>query len=142
MVPEAYSEQSGTSKMEFFVLIVNGWNSGRLFFSKSFILDVLLHSKYASGTVNYCRQKLHLKSLIGPWICLCLYWVWQFLNETSKVCYQETNGNKHVPLFLGIPVRKFLYIFILDGRLSTRRPVAWLQSLWTLISCISLGSRK
>ena len=42
-------------------------NSGRLKidFSKSFILDVRPRSEYASGTVNCCRQKLNLKSLIG-----------------------------------------------------------------------------
>ena len=76
-------------------------NSERLkmFFSKSFILDVRIRSEYASGTVNYCRQKLQPESLIGPWICLCLYWGRQFLNETSKTCYEETqkNGRKHVP---------------------------------------------
>ena len=71
----------------------------KMFFSKSFILDVWPSSNYASGVVNYCRQKLHLKSLVGPLICLCMYWVWQFLNETSKICYEETqkNGKKHVP---------------------------------------------
>ena len=42
-------------------------NSGRLkmFFSKSFILDVRFRSEYASGTVNYFHQKLHLKPLTG-----------------------------------------------------------------------------
>ena len=62
MVPEAYSKQGARSKKTFCV------NSERLkmFFSKSFILDVRLGPEYASGTVNYCRQKLHLKSLIGP----------------------------------------------------------------------------
>ena len=36
----------------------------KIFFSKSLILDVRLRSEYASGTVNYCRQKLHLFSII------------------------------------------------------------------------------
>ena len=110
-----------------------------MFFSKNFILDVWLCSEYSSGTVNCCRQKLHLKSLIGLWICLCLCWVWQFLNETSKICYEETqkNGKKHVPF---VPRNSCSKIFsILDGKLSTGRPVAWLQSLWTLVS---LSSRK
>ena len=95
MAPEAYSEQSGTSKME---LLRKQWTAEIVDGSKSFILDVLLRSEYASGTVNYCHQKLHLKSLIGLWICLCLYWVCQFLNKTSKTCYEETqkNGKKHV----------------------------------------------
>ena len=101
MVSEAYSEQSGTSKMELLVQIVNNWNSGRLkmFSPKCLILNVRLRSENASGTVNYFRQKLHLQSLIGLWIFFCLYWVWRFLNEISKVCYEETqkNGNKHVP---------------------------------------------
>ena len=80
--------------------IVNGSNGGQLkiFFSKSFILDVQLHSKYASGTVNYFLQKLHLKtpSLIG-----------QFLNEIRKACYEETkeNGNKYV---LFVPSKIFV----------------------------------
>ena len=73
---------------------MNDWNSGRLkiFSSKSFILDVRLRSEYASGSVNYFCQKLHLKPRIGLWIC-------QFLTEISKVCYEETqnNSNKHVP---------------------------------------------
>ena len=130
MVPEEYSEQSGTSKMEPFVQIVNGWNSGQLkmFFSQSFILDVRLRSVYVSGTVNCCRQNLHLKSLIGLWMCLCLYWVWQFLNATSKVCYEENqdNGINMFRLSLGIAVQKCLSIFYFGGKLSTGRPAAWL----------------
>ena len=90
---------------------MSGWNIERqeMFFSKSFTLDVQLRSDYASGTVNCCHQKLHLKSLIGVWMCHCLYRVWQFLNETSKVCYGETqkNGTNMFRLFLGIAVRKF-----------------------------------
>ena len=106
-----YSERSQISKMELFVYIVNGSNGGQLkiFFSKRFILDVQLHSKYASGTVNYFLQKLHLKtpSLIGLWIWLYLYWVWQFLNEIRKACYEETkeNGNKYV---LFVPSKIFV----------------------------------
>ena len=49
---------------------------------------------------NYFHQKLHLRSL-KRLICLCIYLVWQFwtwINEISKVCYEETqkNGNKYV----------------------------------------------
>ena len=65
MVPESYSEQSGRWKMEDGALCVNSeWL--KMFFSKSFILDVRLGTEYASETVNYCRQKMHLKSLIRP----------------------------------------------------------------------------
>ena len=56
-----------------------------------------------------------------------LYRVWQFLNEISKGCYEETqkNGNKHVPY---LPRNSYSKIFCkfstLDGKLSTGRPVA------------------
>ena len=99
----------------------------KMFFPKSFILDVPLGSEYASETVgNYCHQKLHLKYLIRPWICLCLYWVWQFLNVTSKICYERTqkNGKKHVPF-----VPRNTGILILDGKSSIRCLVAWFKSL-------------
>ena len=59
---------------------------------------------HASGSVNYFCQKLHLKPLIGLWIC-------QFLTEISKVCYEETqnNSNKHVPF---VPRNSCSKIFI------------------------------
>ena len=53
--------------------------------------------------------------------------VWQFLHEISKVCYKETqmNRNKHVRF---VPRNSFHNNFhkfsILDGKLSTGRPVA------------------
>ena len=42
--PEAYSEPSGTSKMEFFAKIVNGWKPLTIF-AKSSILDIRLGSE-------------------------------------------------------------------------------------------------
>ena len=120
---------------------MNSLNSGRLqfFFSKGFILDVQLRSEYASGTVNYFHQKLHLKSLIGLWICLCLCWVRQLLvNEISKVGYEETqkNGNKHVPFVPGNNCSKVFIknFWFFEGKLPVGEPVAWIQPLWTLIS--------
>ena len=52
MVPEAYPEQSGRSDGALCV------NSERLkmFFSKSFILDVGLRPEYTSGTANYVAK--------------------------------------------------------------------------------------
>ena len=77
----------------------------------SFILDIWLSFEYVSGTVYYFWQKVHFKSFIGLQICLCLYQVWQFINEVSKVCYEETqkNGNKHV---LFVPRNSCSKIFV------------------------------
>ena len=48
-----------------------------------------------NSVFNYFHQKLHLKSLRGL-ICLCIYLVrqfWRWINEISKVCYEETQIN-------------------------------------------------
>ena len=83
-----------------------------MFFSKSFILDVRLRSEYASGTVNYFRQKLHLK--IYNRILNTLLPVLSLLNEIGKACYKETkkNGNKHVPLVSRNSSSKIFVIFL------------------------------
>ena len=72
------------------------------FSTKSPILDILLGPENASGftVFNYFHRKLHLRSLRGL-ICLCIYLVqqfWRWINEISKVCYEETqnNCNKYV----------------------------------------------
>ena len=61
------------------------------------ILDILLGPESASKFTgfNYFHQKLHLRSLRGL-ICLCIYLVrqfWRWINEISKVCYEETQNN-------------------------------------------------
>ena len=125
MQPFARIKQGQTSKMELFVLIVNSWNSRwlEMFFSKSFILDVRLRSEYTFGTVitlwlclwnssgNFFPKNCILNLWKGLQICICLHWVWQFLNEISKAFYEETqkNGNKYVPL---VPRNACLKIFL------------------------------
>ena len=82
-----------TSKMALFIKIMNYWKP--LTFSvKSSILDILLGPENGSGftVFNYFHQKLHPRSLRGQ-ICLCIYLVpqiWRWINENSKVCYEET----------------------------------------------------
>ena len=85
-----------TSRMTFFTKIMNGWKP-LTFSAKSSILDILLGPENASGftVFNYFHQKLHLRSLRGQ-ICLCMYLVsqiWRWINEISKVCYEETQKN-------------------------------------------------
>ena len=82
--------------MELFVKIFNGWKP-LTFSAKSSIFDILLGPENASGftVFNYFHQKLHLRSLRGL-ICLCIYLVqqfWRWINEISKVCYEETQNN-------------------------------------------------
>ena len=67
------------------------------FSTKSSILDILLGPENASGFIgfNYFHWKLHLRSSRGL-ICLCIYLVqqfWRWINEISKVCYEETQNN-------------------------------------------------
>ena len=85
-----------TSRMALFTKIMNGWKP-LTFSAKSSILDILLGPENASGftVFNYFHQKLHLRSLRGQ-ICLCMYLVlqiWRWINEISKVCYEETQKN-------------------------------------------------
>ena len=85
-----------TSRMVLFTKIMNGWKP-LTFSAKSSILDILLGPENASGftVFNYFHQKLHLRSLRGQ-ICLCMYLVsqiWRWINEISKVCYEETQKN-------------------------------------------------
>ena len=85
-----------TSRMALFTKIMNGWKP-LTFSAKSFILDILLGTENASGftVFNYFHQKLHLRSLRGQ-MCLCMYLVsqiWRWINEISKVCYEETQKN-------------------------------------------------
>ena len=87
--------------MELFTKIINGLKP-LTFPAKSSILVILLGPENASGITvfNYFHQKLHLRSLRGL-ICLCIYLVqqfWRWINEISKVCYEETqkNDNKYV----------------------------------------------
>ena len=54
----------------------------------------MLGPENASGftAFNHFYQKLHLRSLRGQ-ICLYMYLVpqiWRWINEISKVCYEET----------------------------------------------------
>ena len=82
-----------TSKMGFFTKIMNGWKQ-LTFSAKSSILDILLGPENASGftVFNYFFQKPHHRSLRGQ-RCLCMYIVpqiWRWINEISKVCYDET----------------------------------------------------
>ena len=76
--------------------IMNGWKP-LTFSAKSSILDILLGPENASGftVFNYFHQKLHIRSLRGQ-ICLYMYLVpqiWRWINEISKVCYEETQKN-------------------------------------------------
>ena len=85
-----------TSRMALFTKIMNGWKP-LTFSAKSSILDILLGPENASGftVFNYFHQKLHLRSLRGQ-ICLCMYLVpqiWRWINEISKVGYEEIQKN-------------------------------------------------
>ena len=85
-----------TSSMTLFTKIMNGWNP-LTFPIKSSILDILLGPENASAftVFNYFYQKLHLRSLRGQ-LCLCKYLVpqiWGWINEISKLCYEETQKN-------------------------------------------------
>ena len=85
-----------TSRMVRFTKIMKGWNP-ITFSAKSSILDSLLGPENASGftVFNYFHQKLHLRSLRGQ-ICLWMYLVpqiWRWINEISKVFYEETQKN-------------------------------------------------
>ena len=85
-----------TSRMALFTKIMNGWKP-LTFSAKSSIVDILLGPENASGFIvfNYFHQKLHLRPLRGQ-ICLCMYLVsqiWRWINEISKVCYEETQKN-------------------------------------------------
>ena len=85
-----------TSRMALFTKIMNGWKP-LTFSTKSSILDILLGSENASERTvfNYFHQKLHLRSLRGK-ICLSMYLVlqiWRWINEISKVGYDETQKN-------------------------------------------------
>ena len=85
-----------TFKMEFFTKIMNGWKV-LTFFAKISILDILLGPENASGftVFNHFHQKLQFRFLRGQW-CLCMYIVlqiWRWINEISKVCYEETQKN-------------------------------------------------
>ena len=66
-VPAAYSERSQTSKMKLFQKNIF---SRPLFqpvtiYTRSSILDVPLCFEYASGTINYFRNRLHLDLWLG-----------------------------------------------------------------------------
>ena len=61
---EAYSEPCQTSKMEAFTKIVNGF-SVLTISAKSFTLDVLQDSEFASEPSNDLRKNLHLRCLAG-----------------------------------------------------------------------------
>ena len=61
-VAEAYSERSQISKMKLFEKKIFSRPLFQPFtiYTKSSILDVRLRSEYASGTINYFRERLHL----------------------------------------------------------------------------------
>ena len=85
-----------TSRMALFTKIMNSWKPFT-FSAKSSISDIFLGRGNASGFIvfNYFHQKLHLRFLRGQ-ICLCMYLVpqiWRWINEISKVCYEETQKN-------------------------------------------------
>ena len=85
-----------TSRMALFTKIINSWKPLTLS-GKSSILGILLGPENASGftVFNYFHQNLYLKSLRGQ-IFLCMYLVpqiWRWMNEISKVCYEETQKN-------------------------------------------------
>ena len=125
--------------MELFVKIVQGWKPAT-FLSKISILDLLLVSKYASGfkTVHYFHRKLHLKFLTGLWICLCLYWVWQFwIHEISKLRSEETqkNVNKHVRLVTANSCSKIFVKF--QGKHPRGKTLTKLQVTWNFLRMFS-----
>ena len=85
-----------TSKMALYTKIMNGWKP-LTFFAKSCIVSILLGPENASGftVCNYFQQKQHPRSLRRE-IYLCMYLVpqiWGWINEISKVCYEETQKN-------------------------------------------------
>ena len=85
-----------TSRTAIFIKIMKGWKP-LTFSAKSSISDILLGPENTSGftVFNYFHQKLYLRSLRGQ-ICLCMYLVpqiWRWINEISKVCYEETQKN-------------------------------------------------
>ena len=99
--------------MELFTEVINGWKP-LIFSTKSSILDIQLGWENTSGFkgFNYFHQNLHLRSLRGL-ICLCIYLVqqfWRWINEISKVCYEETqkNDNKYV-VFENSCSKNFMY---------------------------------
>ena len=54
-----------------------------------------LENPFGFTVFYYFHQKLHLRSLRGQ-ICLCMCLVpqiWRWINEISKVCYEETQKN-------------------------------------------------
>ena len=85
-----------TSKMTLFIKIMNGWKPWT-FSAKSSIVGILMGPENLSGftVFNYFHQKQYLRSVRGK-LCLCMYLVSQisrWINEISKVCYEETQNN-------------------------------------------------
>ena len=66
-VPKAYSKQSGTSKMMLFEKNIFSCQLIQPFtiYIKSPNLDVPICSEYASGTINYFHNRLHLDVWLG-----------------------------------------------------------------------------
>ena len=84
-----------TSKMELFTKIMNGWKPLTFSTKSSILIFCWVLKKPLDSVFNYFHQKLHLRSLRGQ-ICLCMYLVpqiWRWINEISKVCYEETQKN-------------------------------------------------
>ena len=84
------------SRMALFTKIMNDWKP-LTFSTERSILDILLSPENGSRLTvfNYFHQKLHLRSLRVE-ICLSMYLVpqiWRWINEISKVCYEETLKN-------------------------------------------------
>ena len=79
--PEAYSETSGTSTMEFFAKIVNGFQLLTIF-AKSSLLDVRLGSEYASDSYYF---ELINKSEIyfADWNILCMLTLYCLMSKTN-----------------------------------------------------------
>ena len=85
-----------TSRMALFAKIMNGWK-WLTFSAKNSILIFcwVLKMPLDSQSLTIFTKKLHLRSLRGQ-ICLCMYLVpqiWRWINEISKVGYEETQKN-------------------------------------------------
>ena len=61
------------------------------------MLDIRICFEYASGAMTYFDQKLYLKSLIGLFICLCLYLAIIKWIQQSMLLRNFKNGKKQVP---------------------------------------------
>ena len=84
-----------TSRMALFTKIMNGWKPLTFSAKSSILIFCWVLKMPLDSESNYFHQKLHFRSLRGE-ICLCMYLVpqiWRWINEISKVCYEEMQKN-------------------------------------------------